>query len=613
MHRGPDQQGVYESATVSLCAARLKILDLHAGNQPIRDDSGKHTIVFNGEIYNHLELREELEKRGHRFHSHSDTETVLHAFLEWDTECFARMRGMFAAAIWAESERRLVLGRDRMGIKPLYFSRRGEDLYFGSELKAIFVHPEIERRLCREGLDCYLSLNFVPSPWTLAEGIEKLPSGHWMEWRDGKVRTQEYWRVPYGPKRNLTLEAAKEELDELLARAVKEHLLSDVPLGVWLSGGVDSTTILHYAAQASASRLKTFSVSFAGQEFDESPFFREAARKYATDHDEFDLNIEAGLTETIPEFVYYCDEPSADAGALPAWFLSRMTKKKVTVVLSGEGGDELFAGYMTYRADELARRGRLTPRWMLRGASALLRRWPASDEKISLEYTLKRFLEGCQMTPERAHVYWNGTFSDDEKRRLMAAALPDALGDVLAGLREKLPGEGVPPYLWFDQRNYLQDDILTKSDRMSMAHSLELRPPFLDHRLVEFAATLPADFKLRGSKQKFILKELMKERLPAPILTHKKIGFDIPAHKWLRGLLRPMLEETLAAGLAEHEGLFDRGAVEQCVRMHIERRANLGYHLWGLLILFLWMKRWRIQSGAVKESSAAAEKVLAPM
>lgn len=613
LHRGPDQQGVYESATVSLCAARLKILDLHAGDQPIRDDTGDYVIVFNGEVYNHLELRAELEARGHRFHSHSDTETVLHAFMEWDTECFARMRGMFAAALWKESERRLVLGRDRLGIKPLYLARRGEDLYFGSELKAIFAHPEIERRLCHEGLDCYLSLNWVPSPWTLVEGIEKLPSGHWMEWRDGKIRMEAYWRVPYGPKSGLKFEDAKEKLDELLGRAVKEHLLSDVPLGIWLSGGIDSSTILHYAAQASGQPLKTFSVSFTGQEFDESPFFRAVAKKYATDHEEFDLNIEAGLSEAISECAYYSDEPSADAGALPVWFLSRMTKKKVTVVLSGEGGDELFAGYLTYRANEMAQRGRRLPGGLLRAAAGALRRWPASDEKISAEYTLKRLVEGCQMSAERAHVYWNGTCSDGEKRRLMANALPNTLGGLLAGLREKLPGDGVSPYLWFDQRNYLQDDILTKSDRMSMAHALELRPPFLDHRLVEFAATLPGDFKLRGSRQKFILKELMRDRLPAPILTHKKTGFDIPAHKWLRGALRPLLEETLSSGLAEHEGLFNRAAVNELVRLHMDRRVNLGYHLWGLLILFLWMKRWRIESGAAKESSAAAEKVLAPI
>jgi len=613
-HRGPDQQGVYESATVSLGAARLKILDLTGGDQPIRDDTGEHVIVFNGEIYNHLELRAELEKRGHRFHSHSDTETVLHAFMEWDTDCFARMRGMFAAGLWTESKRRLVLGRDRLGIKPLYIARRGEDLYFGSEMKAIFAHPEIERRLSREGLDCYLSLNFVPSPWTLVEGIEKLPAGHWMEWRDGATRTEEYWRVPYGTRAGVTLEAAKEELDELLGRAVKEHLLSDVPLGVWLSGGIDSSTILHYAAQASGARLKTFSVSFAGQEFDESPFFRAAAKQYETDHEEFDLNLEAGLPEAIAEFAYYSDEPSADAGALPVWFLSRMTKKKVTVVLSGEGGDELFAGYLTYRANEMAKWGRMLPRPVLRGISGALRAWPASDEKISAEYTLKRLVAGCAMSAERAHVYWNGTFSDEEKRGLMARPLPDVLTGVLGGLREKLGdggNDGVSPYLWFDQRNYLQDDILTKSDRMSMAHSLELRPPFLDHRLVEFAARLPGEMKLRGAKQKWILKELMRGRLPERILTHKKTGFDIPAHKWFRGALRPLLEETLEAGMAEHEGLFRGEAVRECVRLHMERRVNLGYHLWGLLILFLWMKRWRIESGAASARSAAAETVAA--
>ncbi len=601
IHRGPDQQGVFESDQIALAAARLKILDLHAGDQPIASQDGGSVIVFNGEIYNHLEVRAELEQRGHRFHSHSDTETVLHAFLEWDTACFARLRGMFAVALWTESHRRLVLARDRMGIKPLYFTRCGQDLIFGSELKAILLHPEVERRLSLDGLDCYLSLNYVPCPWTLVEGIAKLPPGHWLEWRDGTVRSEPYWTLPFGVSPNRTLASAKEELDGLLQQAVREHLLSDVPLGVWLSGGMDSSTTLHYAAAGAGSRLKTLSISFRGRSFDETAWMREVARQYGTDHQEFDVNPDLNLPETIEEFAYYSDEPSADAGALPVWFLSKLSRTKVTVALSGEGGDELFGGYLTYRADRLARTVRHLPG--LRLASALLRLWPVSDEKISFEYKLKRFLEGCRMPPEQAHVFWNGTFFGPDKQRLLNLALPGSLHAILSELRQKLgSGDEFAPYLWFDQKYYLPDDILTKADRMSMAHSLEVRPPLLDHRLVEFAATLPAAMKIRGSRQKFILKELMKDKLPASVLKRPKMGFDIPAHEWLRGPLRPLLCDTLGAGANEHSGLFRPGAIDAVVRAHLERRANLGYHLWGLLTLFLWMRRWKIQTSAATPS-----------
>jgi asparagine synthase (glutamine-hydrolysing) len=600
IHRGPDQQGVFRSSICSMGATRLKIIDLASGNQPIQADDGNTTIVFNGEIYNHLELRVELEKLGHRFHSRSDTETVLHAFMEWDKACFSRLRGMFAVALWTESSRRLVLARDRMGIKPLYFRRRDQDIFFGSELKAILVHPEIDRRLSMAGLDCYLALNYVPCPWTLVDGIEKLPPGHWMEWRDGEVTSGAYWRLRYGPSRDITLDAAKEELDGLLAQSVREHLLSDVPLGVWLSGGMDSSTVLHYAARASSSPLKTLSISFLGRNFDETAYIRQVAGQYGTDHEEFDLNPGENLASAIEEFAYYNDEPDADAGALPLWFLSKMTKTKVTVALSGEGGDEIFGGYLTYRANRFAGVVRPLPPAAIRLGLAAARLWPVSDDKISLEYMAKRFLEGCLMPPERAHVYWNGTFSDAGKAGLVNAPLPGALDHVLGGLSPKLEGgDGVSPYLWFDQKYYLPDDILMKVDRMSMAHAVEARPPLLDHRIVEFMAAVPASFKVRGSRLKFLLKELMKDKLPAAVLSRKKAGLDIPTHEWLRGPLRPLMLEALGSGAAEHAGLFNTSAIDKCVNAHLKRRANLGYHLWGLMILFLWMRKWRIQTASI--------------
>jgi asparagine synthase (glutamine-hydrolysing) len=594
VHRGPDQQGVFESTSVALGAARLKIIDLDSGDQPISSESGDTVIAFNGEIYNHLELRAELVRRGHRFRTRTDTETVLAAFLEWDTDCFSKLRGMFAIALWTESRKRLVLARDRMGIKPLYIARYGADLFFGSELKNIFVHPEFDRRLSLAGLDCYLSLNYVPAPWTLVEGIEKLRPGYWLEWQSGAVRSESYWSLPQGSPRGWGREAAVEELDALLRQSVSEHLLSDVPLGVWLSGGIDSSTVLHYAATASSNRIKTFSISFRGRTFDETAYIRAAATQYGTDHEEFDVNPEVGLADAIEEFAHYFDEPNADAGALPVWYLSKMTRHTVTVALSGEGADELFGGYLTYRADRYARWMRRLPVGVLRLALQAAQRWPVSDDKISFEYMLKRFLEGCLVDPARAHVYWNGTFSDAEKRALVAAPNPGALAAILADLSQA--GEGLPAFLWFDQRYYLPDDILMKVDRMSMAHSIEVRPPFLDHRIVEFAATLPSHFKIRGTRQKAILKDLMHDKLPPAILQRKKVGFDIPAHHWLRGPLRELMQDTLTAGASDHSEVFRPAAIEACMRRHLERRANLGYHLWGLMILFLWMRRWQIQT-----------------
>ncbi len=608
IHRGPDQQGVFQSKLFSMGAARLKIIDLESGNQPILSEDGDFGIAFNGEIYNHLELRAELEKLGHRFESHSDTETVLRSFIQWDKNCFSRLRGMFAVALWRKSEKRVVLARDRMGIKPLYIARLGEDLFFGSELKALFVHPEIERRISLHGLDCYLALNYIPSPWTMVEGIEKVPPGEWLEWNDGQISTGSYWRLPFGVSQSLTLESAKEELDVLLQNAVREHLISDVPLGVWLSGGIDSSTILHYAARASSSQLKTFSISFRGRSFDETEYVRRAAKQYDTDHSELDLTPELDLRGAIEEFAYYSDEPSADAGALPVWFLSKLCKTKTTVALSGEGADELFGGYLTYQANRLAGLARLLPRAIPRLALAGFHHWPVSDEKISFEYKVKRFLEGSLMPLARAHVYWNGTFSDAEKSALLKQRLPNSLGQVLAEM-DGLPStsDDLAPYLWFDQKYFLADDILTKSDRMSMAHSVEVRPPFLDHRIVEFAAKLPASLKISGRQQKFVLKELMKDKLPPAILQRKKIGFDIPAHEWLRGPLRSLLADALHDGAGEYGDLFRADVLDSYLRLHLERKANLGYHLWGLLILFLWMKKWRIQAASSAETKTTLQ------
>jgi len=592
VHRGPDQQGVFESDLVSLGAVRLKIIDLQGGAQPLQ--AGGCIIVFNGEVYNHTEIRRQLEPLGHRFDSSCDTETVLRAFLEWDTASFAKLRGMFAFAIWNPASRRLVLCRDRMGIKPLYLHQQNGELYFGSELKTLFAHDEIDRLLDPEGLSHFLALNWVPTPFTLCKGISKLPPGQYLEWVDGVSRTETYWKLEFDPDPETDFDEAREELDSLLRDSVREHLLSDVPLGIWASGGLDSSTILHYAAGSYPGTLKTFSVSFRGRSFDESPYFQELAKVYGTDHHEFDLNPEADLADAIDQLTHYSDEPSADAGALPVWFLSKMSRQQVTVALSGEGADELFGGYETYRADRYAAIARrLAPRSVLRIGSILANRLlPVSDDKISFEYKVKRFLQGSCMEPVAAHLFWNGTFSHEEKKALMRLDPPDTAA-YAAARTPRTDGE-LNRAMWIDQLHYLPDDILTKCDRMSMAHSLEVRPPFLDHRIVEFAARLPEKFKVKGSKLKYILRHLMRDKLPHSILHRKKQGFDIPTHHWLRTSLKPLLLDTVNRNTIEQTGLLEWAEVEQILDAHQNRRANYGYHLWGLLTLCSWMKRWKV-------------------
>lgn len=606
-HRGPNQSGTHESERISLGAVRLKIIDMEGGDQPLISEDRNLILVYNGEIYNHAELRETLEARGHRFKTHCDTEVLLHAFQEWDTSCFQRLRGMFAAAFWVESEKRLVLVRDRVGIKPLYLCRRGEDLYFASELKALFSHQEIPRELDLTALHYYLALNYVPGPHSLVRGIEKLAPGHWLEWRSGETRVESYWTLKFEERREWTLNSAREALDELMQQSIRDHLIADVPVGIWLSGGVDSSAVLHYATQATGARLKTFSIGFAGRSFDESGHARDIAKQYGAEHYELDLNPSLDLPAAIEEMAYYSDEPFADAGAVPLWFLSKVTREEATVALSGEGSDELFGGYVTYRADRLAEIARAVPSRLRRSLLGVLRYWPVSDDKISLEYKLKRFVEGSLLPADEAHTYWNGSFSRGQQERILQRTNHATIGDLFHGDLPSANGNGcLARYLAFDLRYYLTDDLLQKVDRMSMAHSIEVRPPYLDHRIIEFAASLPSHLKIDGRKQKIVLKNLMSGRLPASVLNRRKTGLDIPTHDWFRGALRPMLLDILNPEAVRQTNLFQPAAIERLMADHLGRRTNVGYHLWGLLILFLWMKQWNIQTNSVPEPAEEA-------
>jgi asparagine synthase (glutamine-hydrolysing) len=604
-HRGPDQQGHHWSPCAALGAVRLQVIDLDGGEQPFQTEDGQTTIVYNGEIYNFGQLRADLEALGHRFRSRCDTEVALRAFVQWDIRCFERFRGMFAMAIWSERSKRLVLARDRMGIKPLYLRRIGRDIVFGSELKALFAHPRVTRNLDLDALQDFLSLNYVPGPRTLVEGIEKLPPGQYLEWRNGTATVTPYWTLRFAPDAGLDEESAAGELDRLLRDSVRDHLVSDVPLGVWASGGLDSSTLLHYASELSARPVKTFSIAFESRSCDEREYFREVSQIYGTEHHEMELRPGPNIISAIEEFAYYSDEPGADAGALPVWFLSKMSRQHVTVALSGEGGDELFGGYLTYRADQLARPLRSLPRLLrktaLQAARSLL---PVSDAKIGFEYKLKRWLEGSLLEPDEAHLFWNGSFSADQKRALLS----NRNGHHLRNLYESLPTARetgfLNRYLMLDQQYYLPDNLLYKVDRMSMAHSLEVRPPLLDHRIVEFAGRLPERLKIRGSNQKAILKQVMKGKLPDSILNRKKSGLDIPAHEWFRGPLLPLLEETLRPDVVRSTSLFNSDVTERLIVDHKEKRINAGYQLWGLMTLFLWLKRWDIQVVPLEEQSS---------
>ena len=447
------------------------------------------------------------------------------------------------------------------------------------------------RYLDLEALNTFLCLNYVPGPATLVQGIRKLLPGHYLEWQNGKTSIHKYKAELPEINRSIRLDDAKEELESLIRSSVREQMVADVPLGVWASGGLDSSTLVHYASEASSKRLRTFSVTFKGRSFDESEYIRAIAERYGTDHTEFDLNTSCNLVDSIESLSYYSDEPSADAGALPVWFLSKLSRKEVTVALSGEGADEILGGYLTYKADLLSHAARMLPRPVLTGLSKAANLLPVSDDKISFEYKLKRFLAGAMMSPGAAHTFWNGTFTEEEKENFFYFADRSPMESFVSRLGSEVGSE---KFLRFDQDFYLPDDILYKADRMSMAHSLEIRPPFLDERIVRFAASLPANLKVSLFDSKIVLRELMKDKLPQKVLTRKKTGFDIPVHDWFRSTLKDFLLDTINERSVEDSQIFDWDGISTVIDLHLQRKANLGYHIWGLLTLLLWMKRWKI-------------------
>jgi len=598
VHRGPDDEGVYVDERVGLGNRRLSIIDLVTGHQPLSNEDGTVWIAYNGEAYNYAEVRDELVARGHAMATRSDTETLVHAYEERGAPAILdRFRGMYAFALWDKRIGSLFLFRDRLGVKPLYYTLTdGGTLVFGSETKTILTHPSVARELDPRALDLFLTLEYVPAPFSIFKGIRKLPAGHFLEYRGGEIAVRRYWDVepdPEAARRPVDVPALCDELYALLKESVKLRLVSDVPLGAFLSGGIDSSTIVALMRELGASPLKTFSIGFADQTYNELEHARRVARLFDTEHEEFILEPKAlELTQTL---IRHLDEPLGDFSIFPTYLVSQATRARATVALSGDGGDELFAGYEHYQAQRLAAR----PAVPLggRAARAVVSRLHPSDKKKGAWNKLRRFSQGFANPARLRHMRWMMFLSERDRRRLYAPGLVERLGGLpaldagepFAGLVEKASRfDGVTGELYLDLKAYLVDDIMVKVDRMSMAVSLEAREPLLDHKLVEFAFRLPGDLKLRGGQTKWILKKTMERTLPAENVWRSKEGFSIPIKHWLKTDLRDLMQDVLAEDRLRREGLFDPAPVQAMIKAHLAGRENYSHQLWALMVFQIW-------------------------
>jgi asparagine synthase (glutamine-hydrolysing) len=591
-HRGPDDYGVYQHGPVGLGATRLAIIDLAGGHQPMHNETRSIWGVLNGEIYNYQELRADLLRRGHQFSSHCDTEVVIHLYEEWGDDFVQHLQGMFAIALWDARRRRLLLARDRLGIKPLFYAQHNGSLVFGSEIKALLV-TDLPRRVDPIALHDYLSFDYVPGPRTMFEGICKLQAGHLLVC-EGPVTITRYWDVP--PQTlsvGTSLPDMAEHLKGLLADAVRSTMVSDVPVGAFLSGGLDSSIVVALMSEFTSEPVRTFSVGFQERSYNELPYARKVAQRYGTDHHE--VVVEPQINDVIHAMVDFFDEPFADSSAVAAYYVSEVAARHVKVVMSGDGGDEIFGGYTIYQADRLANLYRRLPRLLgERAIPSLVRRIPASDSKMSWDLKLRRFVEHARLDPLAAHGSWRLIFTEEMKHRLYAdhAARHDSL-ELLRGYWQGYPqNDALNRFMYVDTKVSLVDDMLTKVDRMSMAHSLEVRVPLLDHRLVEWMSQVPSSAKVRGMNLKYLLKHVARELLPREIVDRPKAGFHVPIPAWLKGELRPLIEEQLGETTVTRQGMFDPAYVRQLLDDNQAGRHNYSRNIWGLLMFSLWYDRY---------------------
>jgi asparagine synthase (glutamine-hydrolysing) len=601
-HRGPDGEGTYLAnlpgqTGVALGHRRLAIIDVAGGKQPLSNEDGSVWVVFNGEIYNFGPLRHRLEQAGHHFRTQSDTEVLVHLYEDEGPEMLARLNGMFALALWDAKRQQLLLARDRLGKKPLVYRHEPGRLLFGSELKALLQAPDVPREIDPQALDEYLTYQYVPHPRTIFRGIAKLPPGHYGLWRDGRLEVRPYWQPDFNAEDDYPPADYARQLRELLTSSVEMRLQSEVPLGAFLSGGIDSTIIVGLMSQLAGERVRTFSIGFPIREFDETRYARAAAERFGTIHEEFQVRPDA--MAILPRLVWHYDEPFADSSAVPTWYVSERTRQHVTVALTGDGGDELFAGYPRYRAVWLAEGFDRLPSIVRRlCAGSYWQRLPSGTRQKSLSRRWKRFVEMLDRPPAERYLEWIAIFGQTRREALysdaLAAALPESepsqfLTAALARCNRRDP---VTAFSLADLMTYLPCDLMTKVDIASMAHGLECRQPYLDYRVVELAARMPRRLKFRGGRGKRILCEVFGDLLPEAIQRRPKMGFGVPLDYWFRHELKDYVREVLLDRRTLQRGYFRPQAVTQLLDEHQQAHFNHGYRLWSLLILELWQREW---------------------
>jgi len=605
-HRGPDDEGYYVNGPAALGQRRLAILDLAGGHQPMSNEDGTVWITFNGEIYNFRELRQRLEGLGHRFATRSDTEVIVHAYEHYGTGCVKELRGMFAFALWDQRARMLMLARDRVGKKPLFYAEVDGQWVFASELQGLLAHPGLTRRVDWTAVDDYLTYGYIPAPKTIFQGVYKLSPAHYLTLKLGadgaggpEVRIERYWRLAYEPKLQLSVREAAEGLLEALTEAVRLRLVADVPLGALLSGGIDSSIVVALMSQLSDRPVKTFSIGFDEQEFDELSYARLVAQRYATEHQEFVVRPTA--LDVLPTLVRHYGEPFADESAIPTYYVAKLAREHVKVALNGDGGDECLAGYERYAGSEVADRYQRIPAAIRRlGIEPLSRLIPEGAPRRGRLRHARRFLQMAgQPAPER-YQRWVGYLPRQQRAGLYTREFQEQLAGHqaegwLLGIWEEVTREGLESLdrmLAVDVESYLPNDLLVKMDIATMANSLEARSPFLDHKVMEFCAQLPCNYKLSGLTPKYLLKKAGARLLPAETRKRRKMGFGVPVAHWMRGELRPWVEDVLLSPRALKRGYFEPEALRQLVRAHLDGRQEQSFELWALLWLELWHREF---------------------
>ena len=611
-HRGPDDEGLWIqppsphpnhllnptwNSGVGLGFRRLSIIDLDTGRQPMGNEDGSVQIVFNGEIYNYRQLRHRLEGSGHRFSSHSDTETIAHLYEDLGTDCFKHFNGMFAIAVWDSKKNRLVLARDRLGKKPLFYWHDQDQIYFASELKALRTLPGFPQAINHGAIDAYLTYQYIPHPMTIYQGVHKLPPGHFLIFENGRIQIQRYWDIDWSYETQISIQQAKSELRDKLTAAVELRLRSDVPLGAFLSGGIDSSLVCAIAQKLLKTPLRTFAIGFSEADFDETSYAASVAKHLGTQHERFEVQPDAvGILDAL---VDHYDEPFSDSSAVPTWYLCELTRRSVTVALSGDGGDELFGGYERYRALQLSQQlqNYLPVGWL--SQSRIIRSLPDSNARRSLLRRIRRFCEALGQPAPQRYMNWIQIFGESARIHLyqdsFIESLPDQ--DPFAFLQQAWtqanPNQRDPIScaMATDLQTYIPCDLMTKVDMASMRHSLEARQPFLDYTLVQWAMSLPLKLKMHRGVGKWLLRETFKDELPTEIWTRQKMGFGIPIAKWFRTSLKDRTIDALLGPDAKCHAIFRPDAISQMVNEHMQGRVNQGYRLWNLLVLELWLRK----------------------